>query len=438
MTFIQSLNEQYFSGSLSSEVLSLLDPINHERAEVHAFVERVSKYMHRQRLDAKDFSEATAWIITSFIPKMLPGAWNGAIPPITMKGRHIKIDQYLAKNPWRAIAGGDTLLDLGCGFPPETTIDSVDSLPGVQVIGADPSFGYYLIKDKTGNYACFDSKCELLYFQPGTLNVEAWEAMYSDPQATKTRYLNYLDMARASLAGPDDQFATWVGEGEEEGVVVQKNPVLQFERDRLRFLRCGIGAELKERFDAIRCFNVLLYFDHAFRQKTLEWAAGQLNEGGLCVIGMDWICSRAARYTVYQLNGGTLAPREFAISIDNLRPIEIQPWFVLFDEDYETARMVEIVRILRGDRGYRQSFDQRMDELLAEQNLCPRKDNGYLGGLPPNPTQDLMVTRPNSIYGTLEKEGYVKGAVDILQKHGFNAWVNCVGHIAIEPSSMKL
>jgi len=48
--------------------------------------------------------------------KILPGAWGGSVPPITQKGRHSAIDDYLARNPWRPLRDGDRLLDLGCGF----------------------------------------------------------------------------------------------------------------------------------------------------------------------------------------------------------------------------------------------------------------------------------------------------------------------------------
>ena len=131
MTFIQSLNEQYFSGSLSIEVLSLLEPINQERTEVQDYVERMSRYMHHQRIDAHDFSESTAWVIAELIPKLLPGAWNGTVPPFTLKGRHAKVDQYLNDNPWMTIEDGSHFLDLGCGFPPVTSVDTTTTMPGM-------------------------------------------------------------------------------------------------------------------------------------------------------------------------------------------------------------------------------------------------------------------------------------------------------------------
>ena len=114
-TFVQELNKQYFDGRLSAEVMTHLEPINDERDEVRTFVERLFRMASRQRLAATDFSEMLGWILATFVPKMLPGGWGGLVPPITVKGRHAAIDEYVAANPWRALVDGDRFLDLGCG-----------------------------------------------------------------------------------------------------------------------------------------------------------------------------------------------------------------------------------------------------------------------------------------------------------------------------------
>jgi hypothetical protein len=155
MPFLQKINKTYFNYELSSDVLKLLAPMDDERAEVHQWLERMARYMHGQGIGARDFSEASAWVISTFVPKLLPGAWNGVVPPITLKGRHKKLDHYLANNPWKTLGAGGDFLDLGCGFPPETSMDTAATFPEVEVLGADPSFGRYLIKDADNNYACF-------------------------------------------------------------------------------------------------------------------------------------------------------------------------------------------------------------------------------------------------------------------------------------------
>ncbi|MFQ5704526.1 MAG: hypothetical protein ACE5HT_10950 [Gemmatimonadales bacterium] len=97
--------------------------------------------MKRARIEAHDFSQFLAWAVGSVVSKFLPGAWGGAIPPVTQPGRHATIDEYMAQSQWRSLEPGSTLLDIGCGFPPVTTADTARRFPEVDVVGADPSFG---------------------------------------------------------------------------------------------------------------------------------------------------------------------------------------------------------------------------------------------------------------------------------------------------------
>ncbi len=436
MTFLQKINNEYFNNELSPDVLELLAPMDEERPEMHQWIERMSRYMHRQGIGATDFSEASAWVISTFIPKLLPDAWDGVVPPITLKGRHRKLDHYLANNPWNPLGAGSSFLDLGCGFPPETSMDTAAALPEVKVLGADPSFGRYLIKDAENNYACFNAESELLYFQPESFEIDRWEAMYADTETTRKRYLDYLAQAKPSLKAGPGEYQTWEG----GGITVQQNPILQFESSNLRFVQQGIGSQFDRKFDAIRCMNVLIYFDRAFRGRAVEWAATQLADGGLLVTGMNWSHSRTSRYAVYQSVNSRMKMREFAISIDNLRPLEISAWFTLEENDYETVAMVEVVRQLRHNHDFIQSFDSRLDELYKEQDFCARKDNGYLGRFSKKSESDPehIDSAPNNVNRALENEGYVEAAVDILNENGLKAWVNCAGHIAVNPEGLNV
>jgi hypothetical protein len=433
MPFLQKINKTYFNNELSADVLELLAPIEHERPEVHQWLERMSSYMQQQCIGARDFSEGTAWLIATFVPKLLPGAWNGAVPPITLKGRHARVDHYLASNPWNKLESGGKFLDLGCGFPPETTIDSAATFSDIQVVGADPSFGRYLIKDADNNYAGFNADRELLYFQPESFSIDRWEAMFADPDATRLRYLGYLEQARPELPGDPDSYQKW----QQGDIVVEQNPIIKFETDNLKFVQQGIGSGFSDNFDAIRCFNVLIYFNREFREQALRWAPTQLKEEGIFIAGVNWAHSRAARHSVYQCQDGQMAHREFAISIDNLRPLEIVPWFTLHDDDYDTLAMVELVRVLRSDQDFIRPFDQRMDQLLGEHDFCARKDNGYLGGLSKNAGPEAMDSIPNLVNTGLQQDGFVEVAVDVLNNNGFEAWVNCAGHIAINPAALN-
>jgi hypothetical protein len=270
MPFMTRINEEYFDGALSRNVLEHLDSINSDRPEVHQWIERMAVQMSNQRFDAGDFSEIKAWVLGSFLSKILPGAWGGMAPPITLEGRHADIDEYMARNRWRKLDAGDRLLDLGCGFPPKTTIETAIRFPDVQVTGADPSFGRYLVMDPNGDYACFNDARELLYFQCASNEAGRWEALFGEPEATRIRFGEYLHQALPALPNEPGTFAkTVVGEFE-----VSENPVVEFERDNLSFEQKGIGAADLGTFSMVRIFNVLCCFDYDFRRTTLDWLGG--------------------------------------------------------------------------------------------------------------------------------------------------------------------
>lgn len=434
MTFLEQINRDYFDHGLSPEVLILLEPINNERLEVQNWVGRMSRQMKQQRFDAKDFNEVKAWLIGSFIAKLLPGAWRGSVPPITLQGRHSLIDDYMESNQWKRLQAGDHLLDLGCGFPPLTTMDTAKRFPGVEIKGADPSFGRYLVKDPNGDYACFNSKMELLYFQPGSNEIDRWDNMFDDPEATTFHFRQHLVAARESLPGVKNEF----GSTEHDGFIIDENPVLAYTKPNLLFEEQGIGSDSLGRFQMVRCFNVLCYFDRSFRENTLDWLTNVLDEGGIFLTGMNWTKSRHARYAVYRNENNKMVQKEFAFSIENIRPLEIVSWFALHDDDYSTKAMAELVGVIRADDELRTSIDNRMDELLIRAGYKPRTESGYLGSYCETADPTTFDSASEIVGKALEREEYPQKAVEVLKKAGYNAWVNCIGHVAVDPAGLSV
>lgn len=430
---IEQLNREIFGGALAPEVVELMQGIDQERSEVREFVDRMFRLMQRAGLDARDFSRLLGWEIGSILPKILPGAWGGSVPPITLEGRHALIDRYMGCNRWTALSAGSKFLDLGCGFPPLTTVDTAQMFPDVQVLGADPSFGRYMVYDANGNYASFDKNRDLLYFQAGVLDAAVWDELHADPEATRDRFGSLLKSLLAEMDTSDGESLASV---ERDGARLVHNPVLQYEADNLSFTEQGIGNVDTTGFAMVRCFNVLVYFDRAFRQRTLDWLPSVLEQGGLFLTGMDWTRSSQARYAVYRLENGGMAAKEFAFSIDQVRPLELVAWFALHDDDYDTAVLSQLIATIRSDREFTSKFDRRMDELLESTSLCPRGEDGYLGGPPEDAEQNLLETAVETIGTTLVSEGYVERVVAVLQNAGIDAWRNCVGHVAVNPNGL--
>jgi hypothetical protein len=432
MSFVTGLNQRYFDGGLSQATLDLLAPIDNERPDVRRLVERMCRQFQRAKLPATDFSEALAWITGFFLPKILPGAWGGSVPPITQKGRHSAIDDYLARNPWRPLRDGDRLLDLGCGFPPVTTLDTAERFPQVSIKGADPALGKYLVRDANGDYAVFDDGFGLIYFQAGAVDIVRWQALYDDPRATAERFLSELKALLPGMPADDGRLGRIAGDGFE----LVRNPAAEFERQNVSLEKVGFGTPGFSGFSAARCFNVLYYFDENFREEALAWLGDVLVDGGIFVSGGNWSRSRYARYSVHQNQQGTLVPREFAFSIENLRPLELVAVFALHDVDHDLDLLTTLIGILRSDTSFCRDVDRRMDEIQDEIGFCPRNADGYLASIREGTDPAILNSAADVIGSALEREGFPERAVAILEREGYRAWINCVGHVAIDPARL--
>ncbi|GAB3893592.1 hypothetical protein GCM10029964_070620 [Kibdelosporangium lantanae] len=412
-------NAVYFDGQLSPAALAELGPLVDASLDARALADRAFRFMRTAGIQATDVSELTAWMIGFSVPRTVPSAWSGAVPPVTMPNRHRKLDDYVAGNPWHQPDGEGVFVDLGCGFPPFTTMDTARRLADWRVVGVDPTFGRYMVYDADGTYASFDDNHELRYFQEG--NYEP------DPLATRARFHGLLDRLLPLLPDGADEVSDATGR-------LVRDPVRQYQNGNLELVPGGIGdLTLPGGADVIRCMNVFMYFDQHFRQRTLDWAADLLRPGGLFLCGSNWTESACSRYTVYRKESGALVPREFAFSVENLRPIELSPWYALNDDDLDTLANAHAVGTVRADAEFRQRFDTRLDELLAELRVCARRADGYLG----RPSADVSaedVARASSVLAArLVDEGYADGAAEVLNRLGRSAWRNHVGHVAMEP-----
>jgi hypothetical protein len=151
---VEELCDRYLGGRPSEAALQVLRNVEQQRPEVRDFVERAFRLMALSKFDPRDFSPFVARFFTVIAPGILPGAWGGIVPPFTLPGRHRKIDAYLRSNEWANFEPGTVLLDVGCGFPPQTSIEVAEAFPEWRIVGADPTFEQYLLYDERENYAC--------------------------------------------------------------------------------------------------------------------------------------------------------------------------------------------------------------------------------------------------------------------------------------------
>jgi hypothetical protein len=418
---VEDLCDRYLRGRPSDQTLQVLKTVENQRPEVREFTERGFRLMALSKLDARDISPSVAQFFAVLAPAILPGAWGGMVPPITVAGRHRRIDAYLSANPWVKFAAGSVLLDMGCGFPPQTSIEAADAFPDWQIVGADPAFEGYLIYDENGNYASLDASGRVRYFQ--AVRAEDFFKLYTDRNATLQRFsaafaklLPHLPLDHGTLAST-----------QQDGMRLVRNPLREYERENLRFIQGGFGSADMPQADVVRAFNVLLYYDAGFRGKAEEWAANVLRPGGMFICGRDDAASLNAHYTVFRNEENGLVEKEFAFGVELVR----QPgWYALHDGERETWRLAELVGVLRSNREFLREYDSSLDALLAEYKISVRDENGCLINHPELGEPAKRLSAYLTIAEAMQTK-FTEAAVSVLQKAGLNAWRNSVGHVAV-------
>jgi len=97
--FVEDLNCRFYHGELSGQFQEQLQQLQIDRPDVFAFVQRMFGFMSSAGIPAKDMSVLIGEILGTLLARILPGAWEGRVPPITLPGRHATIDQYIKTNP---------------------------------------------------------------------------------------------------------------------------------------------------------------------------------------------------------------------------------------------------------------------------------------------------------------------------------------------------
>jgi hypothetical protein len=424
--FVDHLNREYFGGGLSPDVVDRLCLLPVERDDVRGFLDRMGRLCRMSGMDARDLSPFQADILASLIARLLPGTWAGRIPPITIPGRHKKFDELIG------LLYGERgrLIDVACGFPPFTTVDTSKALPGWSIVGVDRSLPEYLVEDGLGNYAVYDAAGNAQYFQPIAPTAESWLALLNDPDASRHRLEALLQELLAARQSRDGSAARM----EHNGATLVIHPVGQYATEDLRFVRSDLDGVDVEPADVVRCFNMLMYFDDAFRERALGHFGRLLSEGGLAICGCDWAFSMEARYATYRKTGAALTPMEFAFSLDNLVPIGILPWYTLQPDDRDAAMTASLCGVLRRDPSFFAEYTRVSDALRQEIGLCPRRSDGFFGDIDTSiPAGELWLRAaefPDRLGDHLGE-----AAVKVLETEGYRARVNEVGHVAVRMPS---
>ncbi|MFH1984979.1 MAG: hypothetical protein ABIL58_24315 [Pseudomonadota bacterium] len=415
-----------FLGTALPEHLAAAVPLPELPPDARDFIRRMLTLMKRAAYPTTEFNTILVQVLATMVPNMLPCAWGGRIPPITHQDRHRKLDAYVAGEN----LPGDAprlFVDLGCGFPPVTTADTAKRFPTWRVMGVDRSFARYVVTDSEGHYACFDAGGGFQYYQ--AMMTHGGRAMYQHPAAARKHFQALFDDLRPLLSEPGDAASETVTKN---GCRLVRDHIRDFETDNLTFSESEIeGLDLPP-VDVIRCMNVLVYVAGDARGRLQERIGAHLRDGGILITGTNGP-GIYSRYAVHEKGPEGLKPKEFAFSLENLRPFGVMPWFTIHDNDPEAMLLATLNGAIRADRSFWPDFDHRVDALLARHEVCRRENHGYLSFPEEMPPVSELMAKMAAIWKQMIEEGYLDGAVEALRRAGHDALENQAGDIAIRP-----
>jgi len=153
---VEELCDRHLGGRPSEAVLQLLKKAEPQRPEVRDFLERAFRLMAITKFDPRDLSPAGGTLFCGVWRRgFCPGLGEASCRPSPCRGGTRKSMRICGRIRGRNSSPGTVLLDLGCGFPPQTSVDAADSFPDWQIVGADPAFEPYLLYDETRKLCFF-------------------------------------------------------------------------------------------------------------------------------------------------------------------------------------------------------------------------------------------------------------------------------------------
>jgi len=418
---------EYLGGDLPNELAQTID-FSTMGSAGQSFILRMLNLMGKAGQSATDFNPWLIWELATVIPRILPGVLGGIIPPFTNPGRHEVFDAYIKKTISTSKDRKNIFVDIGCGLPPLTTVETAANFPGWEVYGIDRNFAPFVVIDSHGHYGYFSRNGVVQYMHP-RFGAPGTSTFHNDPDSTRDRFKSAFD----SLLPLLETTTTATSSVEGGGYKLIHNAIREYETGHLTFLEAEIEHCLLPPAHVVRSMNMLLYFDQTTRIRIMTQAGNILDVGGVLLAGTNHGSGSYRRYVVYKKEGDHLHPVEFAFSLDALRPLSVVPWFTIHEDDPEAALLSELLRATRGDTMFWGKFSDHVDSMLEQDGICRRGEDGFL--ISPKLKRSLAEKRKlhHELWLNVQDEGYVDGAVEALCKAGYNAFKNEVGDIAIRP-----
>ncbi|HEX8183562.1 MAG TPA: hypothetical protein VF747_02385 [Blastocatellia bacterium] len=276
-------------------------------------------------------------------------------PIITATHRLNKLINILLANPYVDVkAQGLTLVDLGTGQPPYTTVDLAERLPNASVHGFDLYVPAYMVLRQNGAYALFDLDENLVAAHAPELRL--LNSMVVFWRETKDEFTEILRRSKP-LIPPGKAYYTY-RDGSE--IIINpsrrlkeacSNPNLYFHTNEPGSFDLSLiedGA-----VDVLWSFNCLLHYGADVRIEAVKTLAAKLRPGAIFMEGYTSPSGQNAVYNIWQRDGERLVMREFGFSVENLR----YPLWPLHEDDPQVEMMNGFIGSIKSDVELRRAIE---------------------------------------------------------------------------------
>jgi hypothetical protein len=355
-------------------------------------VERTLELLEMARIGPSHQTVPFAQLLVRTASAVLASLAAGEVPPLTFPGRFRGLDDFFAR---LVGPGPGRVVDVGCGFPPVTSIELAAKLPGAVVIALDPALPHTEAVLPDGTRAYFDGACRFRHAVAGGMLV----VKQDPPSEVERRAVAWAELHEDALR---DALAPYA------------DSAVRFLRARAGWLGASVGPAR-----AIRAMNVLPYFQPEERAAFYAWAERVLDEGGVLLEGVNFAAGAETRFTLHEKHGGALSPVAAGFSIDCVRSYGPIAWMELRADPGPEA-LARLVGEVRRDAAFREEFDRFLDAQLARRGLLERRADGALHVLGAVSQAELAGALAG-IVDALEEAGFARRAARILSDAGIAA-----------------
>lgn len=377
-------------------------------ARVIPFRDRALALLARAGIAPEHVSPVFAQLLVRTASAVLASLAAGDAPPLTFPGRFGALDAHLAS---LLSASPRRILDVGCGFPPVTSLELARRFPSAEIVAIDPSLPASELELPGGARAFFDEAGAFRFALAGGALV-----VKEDPPSPVERAAMER-MAATSHLSPEER-------GARDPMAPLRDQGVRFVRARAPHVPDDLGPA-----SAIRAMNVLFYLPPPERAAFFEWAARALDEGGVLLEGVNFLAGTELHFAVHERRGAALRCVHIGFSIDCARSFGPFPWMELHD-DPAPARLAGLVGHLRADPSFRGDLDAALDAALARRGLLERRGDGHLypfAPLSPPALADALA----GVLADLDAAGFTERAAAVLRAAGLDAARGEPGHVLV-------